>query len=351
VTDNNSDRYGEDYPRTELFPPSISDNSSESISFEEQLAQQSKKPDDTATTPIDLEDLVSRFNQHIPTEELPVENAETRTVADAIKLAFRELRPAIMEMLLEVQRVRDFQHESEKEPDIEYIRRLHGFKVVIQLASPALLFAILTACFVLAAGNFLASFVGVLVVGTAIAWGARFVSQLTTREYEEGVVRFSRWARLGFVAGALVLCAAFVLTLEQFGVNTYWSAAYVAISLGILYFSLRLLYMWSHLYIVRDGGVLRAQRPEKGVFFLPTLSRELYLNNVNDCNYAQTWIEEKLGMYRILIRLDADMPDPSNGPEEKEAYRNAKFWTNLKFVVDGRQLRDAIKQGSFQRKG
>ena len=323
--------------------------------FRAEFVTPEKEADETPTERIDSveeEPVIKEASNEPPTTPLPTIDPQTRVFADAIKLAFTELRPKIIDMLLEVQRSVDLQHESEKEPDIEYHRRLHAFKVIIQLAGFGFAFVVLTGAYAYLAGNIGAALVGVLIISSAIVFGARFINKKqATIEDEDTRRKFKRWTRAALIVVSLALGVLFLIVEEFVGVSSYWSAAYLVISVVLLYFALMQYYKWSRLDIVRDGGVLRAQRPAKGVFFLPTLSRELYLNNVNDCNYAQTWIEEKLGMYRILIRLDADMPDPKGSPEEKEAYRNAKFWTNLKFIVNGKQLRDAIRQGSLQRKG
>jgi len=287
-----------------------------------------------------------------PTIPLDVQDPMTRQIADGIKLALKELRPFLKELMIEVQQTMDMQHESEREPDVEYDRRFHVFKFIAQASGFVVTFVLLTIAYALFTGNFGAAIVGVVLISGAVTFGARFInSRQAIIEDEIKRIKFKRWSRVALVALSLGLGLVFIVVEELVGISSYWSVAYLLVGIALLYVSLRFYYMWSRLHIVRDGGVLRAQRPGKDIFFLPELNRELLLNNVNDCNYAQSWLEEKLGMYRILIRLDADMPDPRQSKEDKESYKNAMFWTNLKYIVDGPQLRKAIRQGSLQRRG
>lgn len=286
-----------------------------------------------------------------PTVPIPTMDGYVRYIADGFKLAFEELRPRIIEMLVEAQRTMDTQLEGEREPDIDYNERRHVFKVIAELSGFVVAYALLTIAYVLFAGNLGAALLGVLTISVIIMLGVRFINNRQAR-IEDDVERnqYKRWSRLTLVLLSFALCALFVVVAESVGVNAYWSGAYVVMSVILLYFSLRLYYIWAKLRIVRDGDMLRAERPEKGIFFLPTLKRKLYLRNVNNTDTAQTWLEEKLGMYRILIRLDAEMPDPNGTAEDKEAYRNAMFWTNLKYIVKGNQLSDSIEQGSRHRR-
>lgn len=286
-----------------------------------------------------------------PTVPIPTVDEYVRSIADGFKLAFEELRPQIIEMLVEAQRTMDTQLESEREPDIEYSERRHVFKMITELSGFVVAYTLLTIAYVLFAGNPGATILGVLIVSGAVVLGVRFINNRQARiEDDAERKQYKRWSRLALVLVSFVLCVLLIVVPELVGVNSYWSGGYVVTSVVLLYFGLRLYYMWARLRIVRDGDTLRAERPEKGIFFLPTLKRKLYLRNVNNTDTAQTWIEEKLGMYRILIRLDAEMPDPNGTAEDKEAYRNAMFWTNLKYIVKGNQLSDAIEQGSRFRK-
>lgn len=285
------------------------------------------------------------------TVPIPTVDGNVRSIADGFKLAFEELRPRIIEMLVEAQRTMDTQLESEREPDIEYDERRHVFKILPGLSGFVVAYALLTIAYVLFSGNPGAAILGVLIVSGAIMLGVRFINNRQVHIKDDAERKqYKRWSRLILVVVSITLCVLFVVVSESVGVNFYWSGAYAMTSVILLYFGLRSYYMWAKLRIVRDGDMLLAERPEKGIFFLPTLKRKLYLRNVNNTDTAQNWLEEKLGMYRILIRLDAEMPDPNSTAEDKEAYRNAMFWTNLKYIVKGIQLSEAIEQGSRHRR-
>jgi len=312
---------------------------------EESLATNIITPIDDVSNPVDP-------TTEPPTIPLPTIDPLPSQIAEGIVIALKELRPFLKELMIEVQQAMDFQHESEREPDVEYDRRFHMFKFITQIAGFAVAFVLLTIAYALFSGNPVVALIGVIAISSLVVLGTRIINarQLLIED-DASRKKFKKWSRAALIVLSFALGLLLIVVEEAAGVSSYWSVIYLLVSTILLYVVLRFYYMWSRLHIVRDGGVLRAQRPGKDIFFLPELNRELILNNVNDCNYAQSWLEEKLGMYRILIRLDAEMPDPNGSAEEKEAYRNAKFWTNLKNIVDGPQLRKAIRQGSLQRRG
>lgn len=284
-----------------------------------------------------------------PEESQPTDTP-TRVIADAIKLAFFELKDDIFKLLIEVQTTFDDEKDAERDPEIEYSHRLHVFKAVVDLSGYVLAFLLVTFVYTYNAGNFFASLVGVvsLLVLMTIIIRLAYQRQQFYNDRED-VRKFKRLSRIAIALIGLVLSFCVIVLLGFAGVRTDWSTSYLAVSAVILYFMLRKYYMWLRMTITRDGGILRAERPEKGIFFLPTFNRELYLHNVNKCEYAQSWIEQKLGMYRILMSLDTDMPDRNGNAQEKELYKRMVFWTNLRYVVDGNQLKNAVHQGGVMR--
>lgn len=297
------------------------------------------------------------------------EDALTRQIADGFILAWQEKGDEIIARVVEAFTAsrEDIESNPEpEEPNIEYVSRQHILLWVIELGVFALLFVGATYAYALVAGNLFASLVGVTMVSALILLGVRLSSMYLdakpNRRANRPHVRIVRSVVSIYV---VVLCAAFVVGLNGFGVNGLFSLTYLVVSFVLLYLSLREHYKWAEMRYRRDGNVLYAERSARSRYLLPTFQRQLILLNVNTCEMAQSWFEEKvLKMYRLKLTIDASMGESSTDYESetegmsshqrkrfaKAKAKDAMFWRDLKFIRRGDVLAAAIRQGSMMRR-
>lgn len=297
------------------------------------------------------------------------ESALTRQIADGFILAWQEKGDEIIARIVEAfttSREDSANDPEPEEPNIEYVSRQHILLWIIELGVFALLFVGVTYVYALVAGNLFASLAGVVGVSALILLGVRLSSMfLDAKPYRRTNKSQVRAVRLVVSIYVVALGAAFVGILNGFGVNGLFSLTYLIVSFILLYLSLREHYKWAEMRYRRGGNVLYAERPARSRYFLPTFERQLILLNVNTCEMAQTWPEEKLlKMYRLKLTIDASMGESSTDYESetegmssyqrkrfaKARAKDAMFWRDLKFIRRGDVLAAAIRQGSLMRR-
>lgn len=289
---------------------------------------------------------------------------KARQIADGIKLAFTEMRGQFKQLITEA--ITDHfalseAAEKRNDPEIEYEHRRHAFEGIVNVSGPVLVFLVLTSVYVLFAGNpwITLPVVGVVTITSVMA--AILIKRKANRIEDEAIQKQfkNRWFTLFWLVSISIwVLLAFVLSL--LGVSIIWSGVYLLTVLITCYVYSWLYYKWSGLIIKREGELLRAYRPKRDRFFMPTFSRELYLRNVNDVEFAQSWLSQKIGMYRFFLTLDAEVPElrprasyssRQDYEDARRKYANAMFWRDIKYIVDGPRLKAAIKQGIEQTRG
>lgn len=294
----------------------------------------------TTTEEVDLDD--------VNTEPQEQSDRFVLRIAEGFALGFAQIREELKELIVEVvHEVLGNEQRPEEEEYIGYDHRQHFLAFVGRLVAPVLIFLIATSVYVLFTGNIFATSIAVLLLGVGLWWVLRFIAKRRSGSTKTRN-RFVRTLIVGaYVLTDLILCAALAFLLEFFGVGFGWSFGYLLFSSVMIYLVFRLHYMWAYMRISRSGSTLSADRPRKDIYFLPTLNRTLDLYDVKTYRSGQSWIEELIGVYHLDVDISSTVTKPilKSSTKEREAYREFKFWTNLKFIPDGPQLIKAMKQG------
>jgi hypothetical protein len=230
-----------------------------------------------------------------------------------------------------------------------------------------MIFSVVIFAYTLISGNQVASLsgaVGVIVVALIGVRGASmFLDAAPGRRGDKKVLRLTGLVLVSYI---LTICAIFVVVMAALDIDPMWSALYVGAGFTIFYLMMLQHYMWAEFRYRRDGYVLYAERPARSRYFLPTLKRRLILTNVNTVDMDQGWFSEKvLKMYRLKLTIDASMGESSSDYDSetdgmsaaqkrrhaKKKEKEAKFWRDLKYIVDGDILAQAIEEGSIMRRG
>lgn len=273
---------------------------------------------------------------------------EQRLTADAIKLAFNEMQPSMKRFIREVMSEERADEELEDfGPEVAYDHRRHVIQFLEHATIGILTFVGLTVLYALLAMKVFTTSIGTAALVLIACAGILLGSQ--REEPDETAPRFILVAiKIALVLLGLVLCVVFVFVLTMYGIDWRLSTGFLVTSLATLYFTMRAHFMWSKLRFKRVSEGLVAYRPSSNIFFLPEVNERLYFSDVNTLGMKQHWLEGLLGIYRINIVIDADMPEEGDTAEAKTKYESALFWRDMRNVVNGEQLIEAIEQGKAQ---
>lgn len=209
-----------------------------------------------------------------------------RDFANGLKLAIEESREELIDIVVEAHQIIE---GLRKGPQIAYNRRQHKMKIILEMSS--------------------------FVAGFAVA---------TT-----------------LVFFGMALSAA-----NQLQLGMPIALGYIALCIGLCYFAAREYFKWSHLYIVRNGGTLRAVRPKNDFFFLAEVNRYLNLRTVVGAKESAPWIMRSFGISRIVMQLQETSSTNTEEDDKSDDKDDVDDWRELPWTADGPQLIKALIQGS-----
>jgi len=255
-----------------------------------------------------------------------------RAFIDALTESRDLLVGIVVEALQEVHR-REY---VEPEPDIPYDEHHHVMKLIFNLGVVGAIWIILSGVFIAVSGHPLRSGVAVVIYWAALILLAVLVSRTSRKLTGKRGARITRLMKIGWVAALVILGIAVILILASSGVMSVYTIGYLVVSATLVYITAREFFKWSQFHIYRTSGELHARRPASAFFFLNAIDETLILATVTTCELGRTWLEERLGMYKIEIDTAGDLDI---------------YWNTLSFIKDGKRLQQTVLQGRHQALG
>jgi hypothetical protein len=134
------------------------------------------------------------------------------------------------------------------------------------------------------------------------------------------------------------------------------ASVYIGVCVLIVYYAAREHFKWAKLYIIREGGILKAVRPASTFFLLAEVNEVLILRNILNVKETAGWFMKALGISRIVISLqDSPNADSQQNADDSQKDGNGKKPKHGAFNFDlmpwtknGNQLIAALSQGIVQ---
>lgn len=168
------------------------------------------------------------------------------------------------------------------------------------------------------------------------------------------------WFAVAFaIATALVFPAMGIAASNGQNIGMIIALVYIGVCVVIVYYAAREHFKWAKLYIIREGGILRAVRPDNNFFILAEINAVLNLRTVVSAYETAPWLMRVFGISRIVTKLqetnkeDSEESGGGSGSDENDKKSKKLRWKAdtfdfklMRWTKNGNQLIESISQGS-----